>query len=130
LTAKLQDLFTALPVGVLKRIQRLSKETGESIETVVDRAIALYEKRVKSRLITGDDELAQLMSNPKNRVLFEQISAAMSRRGNASLTPEQRSNRSAKAGTARAKALTKKERSDIAKAGAAARWGRQKKKTE
>jgi hypothetical protein len=128
LTAKLQDLLTALPLRVLKRIQRLSRESGESVETVIESALNLYEKRARSSLSTNDDELARLTSDPKNRALFERFVSAMSRRANALMTPAQKTSRGKLGGAARAKSLTKKERSDIAKAGAAARWGKKKEK--
>jgi hypothetical protein len=122
LSAKLQDLLNALPVRVLKRIQRLSKESGESVETVIESALNLYEKRARSRLSTTDDELARLTSDPKNRALFEKFVSAMSRRANALMTPAQKTSRGELGGAARAKSLTPKERSDIAKTGAIARW--------
>lgn len=101
---------------VLNRIHKLSKETGESVQQIVERAIDIYAKRAKARLTAGDDELAKLMSIPKNRALFEQITSAMGRRSSSSLTPEQHAARTSAGGTARAKNLSPERRKEIAAA--------------
>jgi len=122
----LQNLLTALPVKVLKKIQKLSRETGDSVETIVEHAVDLYEKRRNARLTTGNDELARIMRDPEKRAIFDEITHAMSQRAHASTTAAQKTARGKLAGAARAKSLTKEERSSIAKAAALARWGKKK----
>lgn len=119
----LKNLLTALPVRVLKKIKKISKETGESVETVVERAVDRYGARAKP-LVNGNDELAELLRDPKKRALFAQITTAMSRRANASLTPSQKMERALKAANARSQSLTPARRKEIAKASAQARWQR------
>jgi hypothetical protein len=116
LSAKTRNLLTQLPVRVLNKIQKLQKETGESVEQIVERAVDIYAKRAKSRLTEGDDELSHLMSVPKNRELFEQINRALGRRSAASLTPAQLTQRSSSGGEARAKNLTPERRREISDA--------------
>jgi hypothetical protein len=116
LSAKIRNLLTQLPARVLNKIQKLQKETGESVEQIVERAVDAYAKRAKSRLTEGDDELAQLMKIPKNRELFEQISIAAGRRSTALLTPAQLTARTSAGGKARAKNLTPERRREISDA--------------
>lgn len=121
--AKLQNLLTGLPVKILAKIQRLSKETGESVASIVKQAIDLYERRAKARLnISGDDELARIMKDPAKRAVFEEITTAMRERGRASITPEKKQLRASEGGKGRAEALTKERRSKIARDAVNARW--------
>lgn len=124
--AKLQNLLTGIPVKVLNKIQRLSKETGESVESIVEHAIALYEKRARARLKAGDDAFAKILQDPRKRAVFEEIQDAMSQRAHASMTPAERTARAGKAASARANALTKEERSKIARNASRARWSKGK----
>jgi hypothetical protein len=120
---KIRELLAALPARVIKKIQKISKETGETVEGIVERALDRYAVRTKPPM-TGDDELALLFQSPKNRALFEKITAAMGKRSVAALTPEQRLKRATKGAAARAASMTPERRKEIAKASAQARWGR------
>jgi hypothetical protein len=117
LTAEnLKNLLTALPVRVLRKIKQISKETGNSVETVVERGVELYRKRETSKLMRGDDRLSELMKDPKNRELFAEFTAAMGQRSaaNANLTTEQKTSRASAGGAARASTLTPARRKEIA----------------
>jgi hypothetical protein len=114
----IRKLLAELPVRVVKKIQKLSKETGASVETIVEHGVDLYEKRANTKLTRGNDRLAELMRDPKNRALFQEFTAAMGQRSSATanLTIEQKTARSSAGGAARADKLTQERRTEIAKA--------------
>jgi hypothetical protein len=126
---RLQNLLTALPVKVARKIKQLSKQTGESVEAIIERAIDLYAKKAKPRVITGNDDLADLMRDAKNRALFEKFTVAMSQRAHASMTPQERAERAGKGAAARANSMTAERRKEIAiKASLAAKKKRDEKR--
>jgi hypothetical protein len=115
LTAEtIRKLLAALPVGVIKKIQKLSKETGASVETIVGQGVELYRKRATAKMMRGNDELARIMNDPTKRAIFDEITNAMGKRSSNALTPEQRAARTSAGGTARAKNLTPERRKEIA----------------
>jgi hypothetical protein len=112
-----------MPVRVLKKIEKLSKETGESAERIVESAIDSYAKK-KATLTRGNDRLAELMKDPKQRVLLKELTSAMASRANSKMSDEERKARSKKGGEGRADSLSAERRKEISRAGALARWGR------
>jgi hypothetical protein len=127
--ANLKSLLSALPVRVLKDIKQLSKETGESVEAIVEKGVELYRKRTTSNVTPGNDTLANLLNDPKTRDIYNQVSVALGHRANAKFTDEERSARGAAGAAARAKSLTDERRKEIAtKASLAAKKKRDEKR--
>jgi hypothetical protein len=116
LTAKaLSKLLDSLPSRVLKKIAKLSKETGETVESIVERSISLYEKRVSTKVTGPGDKLDRLMSDPAKREVFEAISGAMAERSNAGMTAEQKKARALAGAVARQNNTTPERRAEIAR---------------
>lgn len=127
--ANLKNLLADLPVRVLKGIKQLSKETGESVETIVEKGVALYRKRAMGKLTQGDDTLANLLNDPKTRAIYNQVSVALGHRANAKFTDAERSARGVTGAAARANSLSDERRKEIAtKASQAAKEKRDEKR--
>jgi hypothetical protein len=112
--ANLKTLLSALPTRVLKDIKNLSKETGESVENIVEKGVALYRTRAQSKLTQGEDTLSVLMRDPEKRKVFDEITSAMRNRSTLVMTHEQKRERATAGGEARSSALTPERRREIA----------------
>lgn len=128
LTAAFKKLLLSLPARVLQTIERLSRETGESFETIVEHGVELYRKRATSKLTGRNDELAKIMKDPVKRAIFDEITQALGKRSSSSLTPAQKKARAIAGGNARAATLSPQRRKEIATAASNAATRKRKEK--
>lgn len=113
--AALKILLDSLPNRVVKKILKLSRERNETVASIVEQAVALYEKRTKSKVMKGEDRLARLMKDPKKREVFEELTVAMAERANAGMSSRQRTARAVAGAKGRNASLTPERRAEIAR---------------
>jgi hypothetical protein len=119
-TAKnLKNLLDALPMRILRKLERLSKETGENVAAIVEYGVAEYERKVTDVSV---DALAELRKNPAKRDIVEEVFAALRARAHKA-KPEKKSEGGKKGAAGRTKALSAVRRKQIASDAAKARWG-------
>lgn len=125
----LRTLWDSLPSNVRARISRLSKRTGESAESIIERGVSLYERSIGTgRGGKGvGDRLAQIQADPAKAPLYAEIMSAMQERSAKSVTPAKKKARAKAGGAGRAASLTPAERKTIAQNAARARWDKPKK---
>ncbi len=107
-----------MPAKLLRKIEKLSAETGKSVPDIIAQGVALFEKRAKVPIKTPgrQDRYATLMSDPGKRAVFSEITEALAERAVASMTSKARTERAVEGGKARAKNLTAAQRKAIASA--------------
>lgn len=126
-TAKnLKNLLDALPMRILRKLENLSNETGESVAAIVEYGVAEYERKVTDASV---DALAELRKNPAKRHIVEEVFAALRARAHKA-KPEKKSEGGKTGGANRAKNLSAARKKEIASDAAKARWKKAKSKTE
>ena len=124
-------MLEGLPNKLLRKIDKLSKNTAVSVAELVEQSIALYERRFNPVVkgTSGGDRYDELMKDPDIRRVYAQVTEAIGLRASASMTPAQRKTRGKKGGIGRAKNLSSERRKEIArKAGQASAKKRAAKK--
>ena len=111
---------------VLRKIERLSEQSGESAEAIVESGVSLFESQARIKMKSPRDTLTKLLEDPKRGKLFQELMAAIRTRSFETLTPAERSARASEGGKARAASLTPAERSAISKAAVEKRWGKKR----
>jgi hypothetical protein len=118
LTAQNVKRLLELPAKLLRKIEKLSAETGTSVHEIIETGVALFEKRAKVPVgrPARKDRYETLMSDPHKRAIYAEIKEALGERTTASMTPKAITARAVEGGKARAKNLTAAQRKEIARA--------------
>lgn len=118
-------LLADLPGRVLKSIEKLSKQTGESAAAIVEKGVELYRRSVRKAepgLNSAEDDLDAIRRDPTKGPIFEEIMKAIRGRSAASMTPEQRTARAQAGAASRFANMTAEEKKELAKKAAKKRW--------
>lgn len=128
--ANLKNLLDSLPTRVLRKLQTLSKETGQSVAVIVEYGMGEYERKIAAHQSSdGLDKLARMRLDPKTQPIVEEVLAALRARAHAA-KPERKSEGGKKGGKQRAKNLSSAERKKIAVDAVNARWAKYRKVKE
>lgn len=122
--ARLNTILDALPNRILRKIERLSRDSGECVEAIIETGLKLYEKRAKREMMPANARLVDLVKDPKKLAIFQEVNDILREYSHQKLTPAQKSARGAAGGKGRADKLSDARRKEIAKKAAAARWGK------
>lgn len=118
-----------MPRRTLKRLNALSERTGTGAADIIAAGIDLYEKHFSAknrRVLIADasSKLSKLVPDADKREIFQEVMSAMAKRTASSMTAEERTNRAKAGAAARHGVLTPEQRKAQAKKAAAARWGK------
>ena len=120
-----------MPPRLVRKLKELASRTGEAPAAIIEAGLNLYERYFASKrtdLTAADEELENIVNDPKKRAVFREVLSAIIKRGAIGINPETKKARAKAGGEARAKKLSPEKRTEIAARGARARWEKKKDK--
>ena len=115
-----------MPTRVVRKIDRLAKKTSQTPAQIIEAGVMLYEQQVNkgADLKNTDEEIDQIVNDPKKRAIFHEVMSALMKRGARGIDEAVRTARAKAGGTARANTLSEEEKREIGRKGAEKRWGK------
>jgi hypothetical protein len=111
---------------VRRKVEKLARETGQTVERVVAASIDLYEQRVTKKDLKRESvsDLQSFLNKPKNKEIYSKIMRLLALQRSEALSSDERKSIASKAAKARSDRMTPEAKKARASKAAQARWNK------